>query len=366
MLSRNKTQIILFLTVAITTLSIWIFNRKASKSGNAKYAAANEQKVDSEPSIKNSVRVTETIQEKKDFVVSEGGPQEMRLKKRHALQARLKECKEFDENLKRTQQENFSKKLNSEISNDIGSWFYEKRSPPAEIEPVSQIDRYLRAFALSGIVKSPEYSNFKQDIPSALRLIDDYIRIDPTNSAGYLLKAFLLDSEGKFNEAEKILTEAEVKTDHFETGSLTITKKIISVSESAADMLVGKDFQSKTVGLTSYIIPMISKYKKIKLGEQIMQPALDDSKLLAEIEWSSMDYQAAKHAVEKLTGKKLPNHLDISQKKHKLLSQQFPEFDPEKIEYPDKDSEDYLPECHDSSNMEKELYLLKKAIVRSK
>ena len=138
------------------------------------------------------------------------------------------------------------------------------------------------------------------NVPMSLKLANEVIASDPTNSAGYLLKARILNSQNKTQDAQKILDLAEEKTDHYDSYMLTLKRKMFEVTEGAADIYAGFDFELGLLTVSAKVVRIITKYKKVKLGEQIMKPAFDDTMLLPELEWSSWDYQNAKYATEEM------------------------------------------------------------------
>lgn len=232
---------------------------------------------------------------------------------------------------------------------------------------MNHIDKFYRAAIFSGVVKKTRLANYSvHDIDLALKLVDEIIAHDPTNSASYLLKARIYDSQNKTAEAKQVLDLAEEKTNHFDTYMLTLNRKLFDISEGAADVLASHELRSPLLHFSSQVIQIIIKYKKIRLGEQIMKPASDDSKLLVELEWSSWDYQNAKYSLEEIIpGKKFPDHMEIHPKKNKILAKQFPEFDPEGHQSKLKEKDDHTVEC-DYTKLEEILSLYRKALYRSK
>jgi len=291
---------------------------------------------------------------------------EERKRKRAEYEAQRNDCKEYEKELLRRGQENFKKKLNSALRNDIDEWFFAGTNPPKDSVPVSQIDRFYHATVLSGGLNNSKTANYAVNIDLALKLIDEVIAYDPTNSAGYLLKARIYDSLNRIDDAQKTLDEADLKTNHFDTYMLTLKRKILDIVEDTADVLAAYEAENSLLRTSSRIISVIVKYKKIKLGQQIMQPAQDDSKLLAELEWSTWDYQNAKYALEEITpGLKLPDHMEIHPRKFKILAKQFPEFQAIEDESNSREKDNYTFEC-DYTKMEEMISLQKKALARAK
>lgn len=213
----------------------------------------------------------------------------------------------------------YQKRLKQFLSNTFGEWFY-TNSAPGDISEVSnKREKFLYALASADLLVGLK-TKVKVDHKLALKLLSEVSNEDPSNSAPLIYAAIINEHIKDYPASEKLIKKALELSNYFDTYMLDFSRALIFSSESA------EDFYRSQFIRASHPVPnhlklrdLILKYNLTKISEQLIRDALDKNNLLADYEWSLIDYTIGVATLKKLSPEyKLPKFIDLMAGKNKL------------------------------------------------
>lgn len=248
----------------------------------------------------------------------------------------------------------YQKRLKQALRSSVGEWFYIANAAADLTQIQSKSEKFFYALASANLL-----IGLKTKVPLnhdlALKLLTEVYSEDRNNSAPLLYAAIVYEQLGKFSVARELINRALEQSTYFDTYVLNFSRTLALASESA------EDFYRSTTILASHPVPdhlklrdLILKYKLRKISEQLIQDALDKNKLLAEYEWSLIDYTIGVATLKKLSPEyKLPRFQDLMSQKNRMN-----DFNPEKF------FEEFQKNC-DMKFVENEFLFLKSRLNRN-
>lgn len=221
----------------------------------------------------------------------------------------------------------YQKRLKQSLKYIVGEWFYINGTPVDISEVNSKREKFLYALASADLLIGLK-TKVKLDYKLALKLLTEVSNEDPNNSAPLLYAAIINEQIKDYSASKELINKALELSTYFDTYILDFSKALIFSSESA------EDFYRSNFIHASHPIPdhlklrdLILKYKLTKISEQLIQNALDKNNLLADYEWSLIDYTVGVATLKKLSPDyKLPKFIDLMAQKNKLH-----DFNPEEF-----------------------------------
>ena len=219
----------------------------------------------------------------------------------------------------------YQKRLKQSLKHIVGEWFYTNGAPVDISEFRSKREKFLYALASADLLVGLK-TKVKLNHKLALKLLTEVSNEDPNNSAPLLYAAIINEQIKDTSASKELIKKALELSDYFDTYILDFSKALVFSSESA------EDFYRSQFIRASHPIPdhlklrdLILKYKLTKISEQLIRNALDKNNLLADYEWSLIDYTIGVATLKKLSPEyKLPKFIDLMAQKNKLH-----DFDPE-------------------------------------
>lgn len=159
-------------------------------------------------------------------------------------------------------------------------------------QPIDDLDiasRFYLALDLAGLLEPVKIKN-KLNPKAALEILNGIIIEDPQNSASYLFAALILDQHAQPQLSQKFLKRAD-QTTHFDSYSTQIARSLYRNANNPYELLLAQSIYS------SFPVPdmialkdFLQKNETTFFAEQMLVKGLDERNVLADVEWSALDY----------------------------------------------------------------------------